>query len=217
MKRCLIAAFAMALVSTPASAELIRSDLPLWGHGDAPETTWPQHFTSADGGFGCASKLRFGDWRLVTRGPDDAREFVEWMRIHNYGVFHCAAGFRRANGRAGLPDATPAFGYLVDLGPAPSGRETLHALQIGMAGGSEYVLLAAESVGADDGPRAYRVLAADCPAGARRKGRRIDIFSTSYCAPKDRRMVIAMARRAAAKPSVTRLEYAGDFEPPDPG
>lgn len=203
----------MLLAAAPAHAEPLRSDLPLWGAEDGPEAMWPQSFASDDGDFGCVSRLRFGDWRLVTR-EDDGPERVTWMRIRSYGVFHCAAVFAEAVAREALPYVHGEPGFLVDLGRA--GGESLHALQIGLRGGSRYLLLAAQEPAVENAAARYRVLAADCPARNVRNGPSVGVFLTSYCVVNDRRTMVEIARRAAARPSETQLEYAGDFDPPHP-
>lgn len=201
-----------ALIAGAAKADPIRSDLPLWGTGGGSETIWPQGFSNGDG-FGCASHLRFGDWRWMEQDEDDdtPRE-SEWLRISNYGVHHCAAMFRAAYKREGLKHAIVDLGYLVALGRATGaeGVEDLFALQVGLNPGSQYYLLAAPVMENGYERRRYRLLEPDCSRGALRKGPRAGIFGTTYCAVNDRRTMIAMAKAGVKQKSETWLEWVGD-------
>lgn len=201
-----------ALIAGAAKADPIRSDLPLWGTGRGSQPIWPQGFSTGDS-FGCVSHLRFGDWRWMERDEeDDASRETQWLRISNYGAFHCAAIFQAAYRREGLEHAIADRGFLVGLGrtTGADGVEALFALQVGLNPGSRYYLLAAPVV--EDGyeRRRYRLLEPDCPRSARRTGPPADIFMTSYCAVNDQRTLIAMARAGARTRSTSWLEWVGD-------
>lgn len=214
MKRMLTIALAFSSLALPAQALEIRSDLPLWGGSESRQPIWPQHFQD-EYGFGCVSELKFGDWRF-READDNADGPFDWMRISNYGVFHCAARFGEAYTRDGLAHVHVELGYLVGLGEGrgASGPEQLYALQIGLHA-SRYLLLAAPTPAAGAEVERYRVLDPDCPHKAVRKGPTVEIFLTSYCAVADRATLIAMARDGVRKPSDSWLERVGDFDPPE--
>lgn len=193
------------LAALPVAAQdLIRSDLPLWT-GNGKDRLWPHHFSDGDG-FGCSSPIAFGDWKSTSADdPDD----VLWMRIGNYGAFHCAYIVETS-------DATPPawapfeYAFLVELAPKPSdGDRRLFILQSGVRGGSQYTLLAARKGGI---VRKFDVLDAACPKSWIRDAGPIDVFLTRYCAAPSASALADLARAAAKKPPVGVLELVKEDE-----
>lgn len=197
---------ALALAQTAAAPEvhrdLIHADLPLWG--SEGETVWPRAFDHADGSFGCASRLRFGDWRQV-EGEGD-RDAI-WHRITNYGAIHCMMMVRDAHAQAELGgrDADPAF--LIEIGTAEAGEGPveLWILQRGARPGSDYLLLARRP--APGLIESFDVLQRECPADRRREGQELSILLTGYCAINTQDELIALARRMLLRPPLARLIF----------
>ena len=178
----------------PLADDLIHSELPLF----AQETTekWPQHFYDDDGGFGCLSRVAFGDWAL-RRSEAEADDEPSGYRFANYGVFHCAALVSTAAELKELDKETPRISFFVSLGSIRTGNRKveLWAIQIGARPGSDYVLLTRSP-----GPgliSSFSVLQRDCPKSNRRKAPEMDSFRTDYCAIDSRPALIALARRMA--------------------
>lgn len=209
-------ALSQTLPEGPPSRELIRSDLPLF-RGGAFEK-WPQPIFSEDS-VGCYSRVAFGDWEIrdqVFRYPDDDPSAVsdledavdtQWLRVENYGVFHCFALVSRAAERSGLETAEAQPSFFVLLGEAGTGaaRRELWALQIGARPGSEHLLLAR----APGGERvdAFDVLQTDCPRANVRDAGPLDILITRYCAINSTAELVRMARRMVRKPPLATLRH----------
>lgn len=197
MKWLAVAAVAIGFMAGPAEAQiLVRSDLPLWADPSA-ENFWPQSFDDEDG-FGCASKLRLGDFVVsevepsVEPGSDDPKEI---LRLVNYGAFHCAYIVRR-DYEEQIEHADGNYAWAIELGVESVGTDRLEmmALQIGASGGSEYVVVA-QPEGRDW--TELLILDLHCPEGALRDAGHIDVWSTAYCGIGSRAQLEAMARQAA--------------------
>lgn len=177
--------------------ERIHSELPLYTFDW--DQMWPRSFTDDDG-FGCSSRVPFGDWQFV---PDKTGENGEeaWHRFENYGVFHCAAIFRSADSRAELESAQHEYGFFVLLGRARRGSVEwdLWALQMGTNPGSNYTLMARES--AKKGRiEDFLVLQQRCPSGSILEGKDLDIWTTRYCAINSREELLSLGRRMLKLP-----------------
>jgi hypothetical protein len=213
----------LAASAPPAQAaerhdHLIHSDRPLWG--TASGLLWPRGFSGEDGSFGCANRLSHGDWRFDETAADgtpasaknaqDGRQGPRsWYRLTNHGVFHCAMVVRDAPDRAMLASRDFDYSYLVELGTISTARGPLEtwALQRGTRPGSSYVLLSRRpGTQRDEG---FDVLQRECPRGRTRKGPKLDVFGTTYCAINSRGALKALARRMAALPPLGRLSYVG--------
>lgn len=206
----LVGASAHATVqdAEPAADDLIHSDLPLFG--DDFEQKWPRGFTGGDGGFGCESRVQFGDWRLSSRDSDDQGE-ATWLAIRNYGVFHCFAAIGTASERDELAQAPFDYGFFIELGTIDSGTEwrELWALQIGSRPRSEYILLERPNQG--DGPvEMFTVLQRDCPPQNVRDAGQMSILVTRYCAINSRGELMRLARRMAARPPLGTLHFVAN-------
>ncbi len=198
------AAVAIGLSASPAAAQiLLRSDLPLWTDRSA-EGFWPRSFSDQES-FGCESRLRFGDFVVSELQPaleptsGDPREI---LRIANYGYVHCAYIVRR-DFEDEIATADGKYAWAIELGIEPVGRDRLEmmALQIGAAGGSEYIVVA-QAEGADWTD--LRILDLHCPEGALRDAGRIDLWSTAYCGVESKAQLETMARQAAHRPPFAR-------------
>ena len=193
---------------------LLRSDVPLWME-DGSEDVSPRAFQTADS-FGCVSELVFGDWRQ-TDTPDEEGNSGDpiWWRVHNYGVFHCAAVFSSASERGSEPDDGYEFGFFIDLGADKATGLNLFAWEIGLRTGSTYLLLAAPA-----GPerKRFTVLASDCSAGEMRKSGFASSWITEYCAIPSQAALKATARAAARRRPRGTLEFVepGTLEPAAP-
>jgi hypothetical protein len=206
------AALSIASVSTHAQeepekfADIIHADLPLFG--DETADKWPQSFSDAEsGGFGCTSRVSFGDWALLQHGDDD--EVERWYRIWNYGVFHCFAFAAKADERESLEgaDAKPAF--FVEVGK--SGDIELWALQIGAVPGSYYLLLSRES--SEGLISKFTVLQTKCPKRYVRDAGSIDIILTRYCAINSKSDLLNFARRMSKLEPLGELILVDEAEP----
>lgn len=199
---------ASSLLPAPAQArsdpevvvDAIHSALPLYNFDW--EGLWPRGFVEGDS-FGCNSRVGLGDWRFAPAEANGQGQET-WYRFGNYGVFHCAAIFQRADEQAGLATAQAGHGFFVRLGTARhrSAEWELWALQWGMRPGSDYTLLAREANGAGLIVE-FRVLQQRCPRGMIREARGLDVWSTRYCAIDSRAALVSLAR------SMLRLPAAG--------
>ena len=180
------------------STDLIHSDLPLWGSGDQ---VWPQNFSDSDGSFGCTSRVAWGDWRFTHTADSE-----DWLRLENYGVFHCATIERWAERRDELDDSKVKYSFIIMIGSATTqaGPLELWAIQTGTRPGSEYTLLSrTPGVGIIN---SFTVLQRECPRRKTREGPKLGIWLTSYCAINSKSELIAMARQMATKPPLGTIE-----------
>lgn len=215
-----LAAALLALIVLPMSAPagsataqaLLRSDLPLWtGRGD-DENFYPRNFFDEDdGSFGCISNIWFGDYRVEYRKEEADEEAPDptYVRITNYGVFHCALVIRTADTVEGLENAPFEFFWIIRLWEQGSGDESFEVLafQQGAMGGSRYELFR-RPTGQMDAP--LTLLAARCPREMVRDNGGIDVWMTGYCAVPDRPGLRRIARDALRRAPVGRLVRIAD-------
>lgn len=213
MARFLIALLLAGFIQTGAATaqtDLIHSDVPLWGLGPK---TWPRNVGDDDGSFGCANRIRVGDWRYDEDvAEDDDAEPDRWYRIANYGVVHCfllvsEAGERDALGKTGFD-----YSFLIDIGRARgvAGPVELWALQRGGRPGSDYLLLARRAGGSLH--NRFDVLPRHCPRLNVRTGPELDALATRYCAINSKRELIELARRMARRRPLGTLRFVGEEE-----
>jgi len=178
---------------------LIHSDLPLWG--SKSKNVWPQSFVD-DTSFGCASKIKFGDWKYT-----EGEEIDSWFRLTNYGVFHCYLMVRKAYDRSNLKAKDWQPTYLIEIDQVKHGQKTLglSILQLGARPGSDYILLAHDK--SDDMVKTYYVLQRACSRKNTRTGPEMDILSTRYCAVNSKRELIRMAKKMAKRPPLGKLVF----------
>jgi hypothetical protein len=229
MPHCLHAVRSLVLIALvwPVTAaaqfagETIRSAVPLWS-GGGPDV-WPQSLSSKTE-IGVTSIVGIGDWKIVdiqcakNGGREDC---VTWMRVGFVGVFDLGFTFREAKTQAGLGSALAEPGFIVVL-PRSKGSagDRLLAFEIGMRGGSRYVL-----VRPDGAPKLqhFDVLSGGC-AGADestwdRDGFRYlkaedqSFFRTDYCLVRTREGLAALATRSASGAPVATmsLERRADY------
>jgi len=206
----------LAVLLTPfkliAQPSPVHADLPLWTNS---EDLWPRSF-SDDDGFGCSGPVKFGEWKRTyypqTEEGDAYTTDPDWLKIHNYGVFHCAYGFRWSYDLEGLETETAKLGHMVELGfvDTENGKRKLWAMQIGFSPGSDYIFLTRLESSEPDTP--FDVLDMKCPKKYIRKTENIDIFLTDYCSINDKRSMRRFAKRMAKRPPTGKLEY---IERPD--
>ena len=204
-----LAVFAVLLmpfksISQPSS---VHADLPLW---TSFENLWPRSF-SDDDSFGCSGPVRFGNWKLTylpeSDGADAYTPDPDWLKIHNYGVFHCAYGFTWAYDLEGLETESAKLGHMVELGSVETqnGKRILWAIQSGFSPGSDYIFLTRLEASETDAP--FDVLDIKCPKKHVRKTDHIDIFLTDYCSINDKRAMLKFAKRMAKRPPLGTLNY----------
>ena len=181
---------------------LIHADLPLYNFAD--DGFWPQHFSDDDGNFGCSSRIGFGDWKFA-RYDDE----IIWLRLTNYGVFHCAMIESWANERENLKTAHYSYSFFVKIGEIRQKGNLLElwALQSGSSPGSKYTLLARPV----DPARitSFVVLQRACPKSHWRVGPAMDTWQTSYCAINTKADLLSLAKKMAALPPLGTLTLIG--------
>lgn len=179
----------------PLRAELLHADLPLFGTDK--DKLQPIHFVDGES-FGCASAFAFGDWRESS--TEDWRQ--DWMRIGNYGVFHCAYILSTADSRDTLDKAKTKHSWMVKIDQL--GDHALWAMQIGATLGSSYRLF---RVPLQKGVIAQMdELQIICPKDWQRKGPQIDVWGTRYCAVESREDLIHFARQMDRKPPLAHWQ-----------
>lgn len=165
--------------SVEFEAERIHSDLPIYTFNY--EDVWPRSFVPEGSIAGCTSRVAFGDWKF-TPNPSDEDADSWWLRISNYGVFHCAANLRVSDERDVLDEGEFSRGLFVRIGEEESDdpQHEFWVLQEGFVPGSDYLLLAR---GVDeDLVQSFTVLQRKCPIGAYREVMGMDVWTTGYCA-----------------------------------
>lgn len=227
--RALVAAFALTagLTGSPGLAaqeegeeveitlERLHAPVPLYTFA-WPEL-WPRSFTN-DGPeyeFGCESRVAFGDWQFVSPQADYGG-LSGWMRIENYGVFHCAANLHEAEERNELAEGEFSRGLFALIGTGRAAGKTyeLWVLQQGFVPGSSYILLARDP--AEDTKRTiarFDLLQRECPRRRLREAEDMDVWLTRYCAIESRDELLALARKMLRKPFAGEFVRAGDALP----
>jgi len=190
-------------------SETVHSDLPLYNYDWDP--LWPRPFSRSEGEnytFGCESQVQFGDWEF-SHNPADEFTSGWWMRVRNYGVFHCAASFMITDERGQLEDGAFSRGYFVRLGII--GEAELWAIQEGMVPGSSYILLSRPA--AEEITSSFSVLQRRCPDGAMRELQGgLDYWITDYCAINSQEDLLALAIEMLGYPHLGTLTRIGDSD-----
>ncbi|KPP91249.1 hypothetical protein [Erythrobacter sp. HL-111] len=190
-------------------AELIHAPVPLYTFDW--KQVWPRGMVpDADTIAGCASRVAFGDWRFT---PNLEDEYADpwWLRVRNYGVFHCAANLLEADEREELGEGEFSRGLFAMIGEGSTdGRAwELWVLQKGFVPGSAYVLLAREAEGGDL-VRRFTILQRRCPRGSVREASGMDVWTTRYCAVESRAELLALAKRMLREKPLGTLERVED-------
>jgi hypothetical protein len=194
----------LLLLSYPAVAQQrVHADLPLFTGKNGQ--LWPHGFVEKDS-WGCISRVAFGDWKYVEprEGTDP---HTDWVRLRNYGVFHCAVIEEWAYDREDLGHRGYKHSWFVELGRTRRGKTTLEvwALQSGSLPGSDYLLLA--RVPTSGTIKSFEVLPVDCPREYLRIGRGPDIWGGDYCAINSADELRAFARRMANLTPIGTLTF----------
>jgi len=197
-------AFILLALSNPAAARgRVHSDLPLFT--GRLYQLWPHSFSDKDG-WGCTSRIAFGDWKYV-EPREEAEPDIEWVRLRNYGVFHCAVVEEWSYDREHLGQRGFKHSWFVELGRTQRGKSTLElwALQSGTVPGSEYLLLTRS---AEPGLiKTFEVLPVDCPHEYQRKGAPIDVWGVNYCVINSAEELRSFARKMARRGPIGTLTY----------
>ena len=113
---------------------------------------WPRSIENPGPEFivGCESRVAFGDWRFIPN-PADSSGSDYWLRIANYGAFHCAANLYNADAREDLDEGDFSRGLFARIGEGRANGKAyeLWVLQEGFVPGSSYMLLAREKAEGD--------------------------------------------------------------------
>ena len=193
-------------------ADDIHSDLPLFTFDW--DDFWPRGFVDEDS-FGCFTKVSYGDWQFT---PTELHyDDGYWIRISNYGVFHCAANIQTAGERAELDDGDFSRGFfaLLEQGAKLNDEQwELWVLQDGFARGSDYILLARPS-GPEGLVEKFSVLQRRCPSGMVREAEGLDVWQTRYCAINSQADLISLAQAMLKLPPLGRLELSPEQEGAD--
>lgn len=209
MNRPLIALLAAGSVclASVVHAQTIRSDSALWTYDNASSSLYPQGFVD-DQSFGCVHAINVGVWRYI---ETDKQDWPEYWRLSNYGVFHCALLYGRADDEAAAGEAFESYAWLARLTEPHSAPDEIElwALQIGVAGGSRYILL--RRIG-DDSAAPFDVLDAACPRDAERRRANIDIWVQDDCIVDAKADIVRIAQSAANRPPRGRLEFVPQAE-----
>lgn len=187
----------------------VHSDLPIYNFDF--EELWPRAFVPEDAIAGCTSRVSFGDWKFT---PNPAGESSDewWLRIRNYGVFHCAANLYNSDTRADLEEGEFSRGLFVRIGDedVDDPARELWVLQEGFVPGSDYVLLARELN--EDLVETFTVLQRQCPIGAFREVMGMDIWATGYCAINSDTDMYRFASEMLKLPPLGELTLQKDSE-----
>lgn len=199
-----------------------------WLHAPLPLYTfawpdlWPRHFVpDPEPGVislgGCESRVAFGDWRFVSN-PADPFSNEYWLRVDNYGVFHCAANLYNADAREELSEGEFSRGFFALIGEGHARGRTyeLWVLQEGFVPGSSYMLLARNKAEQQETSiRRFEVLQRRCPRGKLRVAEEMDVWRTRYCAIDSRAELLTLARRMLQEPFLGALTWAGEEKGPE--
>jgi hypothetical protein len=206
LKPCLFTLGHLVGASIAHSQTRVHSDLPLFDgrHGEL----WPRGFVEKDS-WGCTSKIAFGDWKYVEPKGDGSDPLVKWLRLRNYGVFHCAVIEEWAEDRQDLGRRGFEYSWFVELGKAKRGGSPIEiwTLQSGVRPGSDYILLSRTP--APGLIKSFNVLAVDCPRANRRGGERVDVWRTDYCAINSVTALKNFAKMMTRQPVVATLTWIG--------
>jgi hypothetical protein len=213
MRVCIALLLLVGVPLEPAVAQdRVHSDLPLFTHTD--DELSPRSFHERNGdelSFGCAHRVTMGDWKYVE--PDEVRgqPRIRWMRLHNYGAFHCAAYERWSGERSGLKESDAKPSWFVELGRVSvnGAKLALWAMQTGSRPGSDYLLLSRRN--SDGIIKQFNVLPVFCPDRFRRRGKPIDVWRVDYCSVSSQSELRSLAKSMAKHPPVGTLTFVADI------
>lgn len=193
-------------------AERVHSDLPIYTFSF--EELWPRSYVPEGSIGGCTSRVSFGDWEF-TPNPFDQSANKWWLRMNNYGVFHCAANLYVADERDALEEGEFSRGLFVRLGVEDGDEPTreLWVLQEGFVPGSDYLLLARDLN--ENLVTTFTVLQRKCPIGAIRSVMGMDVWTTRYCAINSDDDMYRLASEMLKLPPLGELTLRPGLETPD--
>lgn len=208
---CLVLLCLVIFASTSHAQDRVHADLPLFT-GKNGELS-PRSFFERDEeelSFGCVHRVTMGDWKYVEQDDRGAEPRVRWMRLHNYGAFHCAAYERWSDERSGLQQADAVPSWFVELGKTTVNGSKLEvwALQTGSRPGSNYLLLSRRP--SSGLIKQFDVLAAECPKRFMRKGDAIDVWRVDYCVLGSQAQLRLLAKEMAKRSPVGTLTFEGE-------
>lgn len=205
----MLASLFFGLQAGGAQAQALRSDSPLWTYQQERDAgLYPEAFTDKDG-FGCSVPLRLGVYQRVPvdqQADDDSGGEMSFVRIDNYGAFHCALVYGEADDRADVDTAFEDHAWLIVLDKIPrpdGGEDVLLALQIGIRNGSRYELFRRR---ASDLSAPLEELDWRCPATAEHRVAHIDIWVQDSCVVSSKSDLRGVARSAARRPILATLD-----------
>lgn len=196
-----------------AKAQTLRSSTPLWNDVSGREALYPQSYVDAES-FGCIlPDLKLGVYRHVdTELPDEP----SFWRIENYGAVHCALTFGTAHDEEDIVTSFEDFAWIANIGESRTiDAARLMAIQIGVSGGSRYILLRSIP---DSDPQRFDVLESRCPSDVETLDASIDIWRQWVCVVESKDQLTRIAQDADTRASVGRLEWisAGRSEQTSP-
>ena len=205
----MLASVCLDLLAGGAQAQQLRSDSPLWTYQQERDAgLYPEAFSDKDG-FGCSIPLRLGIYQRVPVAPateDSFKGDVSFVRIDNYGVFHCALVYGEADDRADADTAFEDHAWLIVLDKIrrpDGGEDELLALQIGIRNGSRYELFRRP---ASDLSAQMEELDWRCPANAEHRVAHIDIWVQDACVVSSKSDLLSIARSAAGRSVLATLD-----------
>lgn len=162
---------------------------------------------------GCETRVAFGDWHFIPN-PADSSGSDYWLRIANYGAFHCAANLYNAAARDDLDEGDFSRGLFARIGEGRAGGKTyeLWVLQEGFVPGSSYMLLAREKEAGGALVERFDVLQVRCPSRWKREAGNMDVWLTRYCAVESRGELLAFARQMLREPFLGALRREKDAQ-----
>lgn len=207
-----LTALLLTLLAAPALADgyvPLRSDLPVLK--GRPDAIWPQ-VSVDDSGFSAASIIALGDWKRTESNCFEGESCESWLRLDIMSIFHGGYVIAQASSRDDL-DATGEPGRIAELGGGSTvGGANLFAIQIGIRGGSAYILVSAP----DETPiKHLTVLDSDCAhsgAARLRDAGAVAALYTSYCVVDSWAALKRLAVAALNRPPLAKLEFAGSAD-----
>jgi hypothetical protein len=183
------------------ATDLIHSPFPIYDF--SWEDFWPRNFSDVTG-FGCTTRVSFGDWEFQP-GADNKASRGWWVRASHYGVFHCAANLRESDKRDSLDVGEFSRGFFAKIGEVGQAGSTteLWVLQKGFRTGSDYWLLSRPAGG--EVVTSFAVLQRRCLPDAFVEKDNFDSWLTGYCWVETHEQLLALAQLMLEFPPLGQL------------
>ena len=205
--------FLLLAAGATAKAQTLRSITPLWNDVSGREVLYPHSYVDAES-FGCIlPDLKLGLYHYIDAEFPDEPSF--W-RLENYGAVHCALTFGTAHDEEDILTSFEDFAWIANTGESRTIEAArLMAIQIGVSGGSRYILLRSIP---DSDHQKFDVLEARCPSDAETLEANIDIWRQWVCVVESQDQLTRIAQDADTRASAGRLEWisAGRSEQTSP-